>query len=938
MNKKLRAAVPRAAKLVALGVACLAAAGLARAALARRFRDTPRRTPLPVEALRGLTQVEAARRQIAPLSPPNPHDRRALAAILRENLFSFFNLDLLTLSGLIGLLGDAQGALITFGILLLNVGLNVAQELRSRRRIEQMLRLTRTRATVVRDGRARGIEIPEVVAGDLLVVGTGDQIVADGRIVGDGQITTAAHAHNRAHDVCRRGDAVFAGDVCLAGRAAFRVTTPPDGAQAHSTGVALSLARNTASPLQRLIQRVVRLLFVLLATTCAALLIDYVRATPEAAQLLAAHSLVAPTGDIVNEYMRGVLAMAFGIAPGGLFFMIVLTYIAGTADLAELGALVRRAAQVEALAQANVLCLSHRGVLTGSQVRMEMAPERDRVLDENRVRHLFGDYIHTLSTDSVLTRALAQAFAGERRRVTAEAPLLSAYGWSAMAFDAEDLCGVFVLGDPEIVQAHLAPPKEPVGTDAVDGSPDWRARLAGWRARLARRWRTSTPDPNRSAPERIAAPDLSHTAARWSAWKDGIGRIRLRIPFRNSDPHETRESDGHQDVTTLSFAYVAGIAPLYDAAGRPVLPSNLTLLGQVHVSSQVRPEARSAVSRFVEAGMSVRILSADSAEALAETARQIGLTGRVVGAKPDTSFEPAPDPEIAQAAAVGDLTPRQKRALVAAWQRDGARVAFVGDGVGDLEALEQADLRIAMPGASQAALQMADIVLTEESPAALAPIIQRGQRLLNGLMDLVRLSLTQAGFLFLLFAGSIATYSAFPYLPKQSGIIGNVTLTIPFFLLSRWAPVGAQRGDLGRRLAIFVLPAAVVNAVTVLGVYLVLRQVITSAAYAHVLVTHLLIAMGLSLAVFVRRPSAPWNEGIQLTGDKRVVWLAAILGAAFLLLSQTPFAREYFDVYPLQDWTHYAVIGGLTLVWAVCLQGIWRSRWIRRLRDAFDLR
>ena len=63
------------------------------------------------------------------------------------------------------LLGDPLSALLTFGVFLLNVGLNAAQQLYATNRVEALLALTRPLATVIRDGRVKSADIDEIVTG-----------------------------------------------------------------------------------------------------------------------------------------------------------------------------------------------------------------------------------------------------------------------------------------------------------------------------------------------------------------------------------------------------------------------------------------------------------------------------------------------------------------------------------------------------------------------------------------------------------------------------------------------------------------------------------------------------------------------------------------------------------------------------------------------------
>src|SRR5204862_7911303 len=86
------------------------------------------------------------------------------------------------------LLGRPRDAPISTGVIALNILVSVVQEIRAKRTLHQIALLTRPTATAIRDGQARALPPEQLVVGDLLMVGSGDQIVVDGTVVGDGRM------------------------------------------------------------------------------------------------------------------------------------------------------------------------------------------------------------------------------------------------------------------------------------------------------------------------------------------------------------------------------------------------------------------------------------------------------------------------------------------------------------------------------------------------------------------------------------------------------------------------------------------------------------------------------------------------------------------------------------------------------------------------------
>src|SRR5207248_2864265 len=99
----------------------------------------------------------------------------------------FINTILFAICVVLVAMGRLDDALLTVGVVLLNVVVGVVQESRAKRALDRIALLTRPTATVIREGHEQTIDPDEVVLGDVLVVRPGDQIVADGRVLGDGR-------------------------------------------------------------------------------------------------------------------------------------------------------------------------------------------------------------------------------------------------------------------------------------------------------------------------------------------------------------------------------------------------------------------------------------------------------------------------------------------------------------------------------------------------------------------------------------------------------------------------------------------------------------------------------------------------------------------------------------------------------------------------------
>jgi cation-transporting ATPase E len=214
---------------------------------------------------------------------------------------------------------------------------------------------------------------------------------------------------------------------------------------------------------------------------------------------------------------------------------------------------------------------------------------------------------------------------------------------------------------------------------------------------------------------------------------------------------------------------------------------------------QIRPEAKEAVRAFTDSGVQVKILSSDDPARVLTTAGQIGLNGSETDSQAAVSGfqmvqmdESQIDSTAEETAVFGQLTPGQKSQIVTALRRQEERVAMMGDAVDDIAAMEEANLSITMQRGSQAALSMADVVLLGDSLQLLPTVLQRGQFIVNGMLDILKINLAQIGYIVLLIVVMLAGGKRiFFYHPTQGGVIAFFTVIIPSLGLTFWASSGA---------------------------------------------------------------------------------------------------------------------------------------------------
>ncbi len=893
---------------------------------------------LPTE-IKGLSEQEAAaRRQEGTNNQISLNPSRTRQDMWRDNTLSIFNLSLVGIAFVQLLLGRPLDALISLGVMILNISVNIAQELIARRRLRDILEARRVKSTVIRDGRVHSIDPGEIVPGDANVLGPGDQIFVDGKILADGTIIVDESflKGGKTREVKHSGDWVLAGGLCLSGHAVCEVEQVGADRLIISLLKEIPQTKEGLTPLEKIIDRILKVLLVVVGIFTLMMLTIYFR---------------LDLGIPEDAFMSAV-SVIFSIAPAGLFFMIFLTYTAGTADIARIGALVPRARSVESLAQVNEMCFAKVGATSVEMEPVKMRNEKD-TLAETRIRQILGDFAHNTATQNLAISAIANVFEGTDRMVDEESPFLSVYGWSALAFNDDDLRGVYVLGVPEILEPYLSTDKSEE-RKSTSGDPEqsvW-GRLSGSVGGIFKRSPKSTPEkdvkpenegsfiaePSEKDPEQHDETSvLEESASKPGLFKRTWGRLsRVLTKEKQSQDEESNRTEGENfERTSFLFAYHPKLFPLYDDDFVPQLDSNLIPLCRILFSEQVRPEVVKGIHDFVTNGVGIKIFSTAASDKSSALLLQAGLleqgeesVGVITGTELE-DLEPAPFAlSVENNTFFDQISPEQSSRIVGTLRQQGKYTAVLGDGVSDVPVLRQANLAIVTKNSSQAALNESDIVLLKDPTAVLHKVLEKGQRILTGLLDILKLYLTQVFYLALLIVSIVFFSSGFPYKSTQGSVISVLTLTIPSIALTIWASPGIKHSDnFSRMLFHFVLPAAVTTSAAGVVVYSYFLELYADVAYGQLAVTHTLVVTGLLLVVFVRPPIrllAGGSKYSAYSADWKPTFLVLFLLIAFWILTSIPLAERLLDVTRLNSFDDYLFILLVVSIWAVFLNILWR--------------
>ncbi|PZS01405.1 MAG: haloacid dehalogenase, partial [Candidatus Chloroheliales bacterium] len=393
----------------------------------------------------GLSESEvAARLARGEGNTAPPHTTRTYAQIVRENVFTFINDVLFILGIALIVVGRPLDALVSVGVIMINILVSIVQETRAKRSLDHIALLTRPKATAVRDGVERTVSLEQLVVGDVLRIGAGDQVVLDGTVLGGRAQLDESQLTGESDLIPKQaGDAVYSGSFCASGSLYYRGDKVGMDCLANQITSGARGFRRVFTPLQNQINLVVRIIL---------LIVIYL-------QLLL--SLDALIKQVHFADAVGNATVLAGLVPNGLFLSIAIAYALGAIRIVRFGALVQQSNAVESLSNVDVLCLDKTGTLTANRLAVQdLYPIS---MDKDKLTAILGTVVASATAHNKTSEAVMTAYPAKPQPIVADVSFSSARKWSAVAFApqgeqqaADDLHGVYALGAPEFVHPYLA--------------------------------------------------------------------------------------------------------------------------------------------------------------------------------------------------------------------------------------------------------------------------------------------------------------------------------------------------------------------------------------------------------------------------------------------------------------------------------------------------
>lgn len=288
--------------------------------------------------------------------------------------------------------------------------------------------------------------------------------------------------------------------------------------------------------------------------------------------------------------------------------------------------------------------------------------------------------------------------------------------------------------------------------------------------------------PEQTGPAEVVAHTPFSSTRKWGSMTlASAGTLYLGAPDRIAPFYplpRTVSERVRQGARVLLFAYSAQAQP--DGSPNDPVP-----LCAIVLHDPLRQDAKDILAFFAREGVQVKIISGDHPSTVTSIAQQAGLPNWQHTVDATMLQTEADIQQAVQTATIfGRVTPTQKRQIIRAFQAQGHTVAMVGDGVNDVLALKDADCSIAMAAGSEAACQIAQLVLLDSQFSSLPDVVMEGRRVVNNITRTAALFLIKTIFSFLLSFLTALGMVEYPFIPIQLSLIGIVMEGIPAFLLT----------------------------------------------------------------------------------------------------------------------------------------------------------
>jgi len=792
--------------------------------------------------LTGLTdeQVNERIEQGKVNADENPNTR-TYKQIVRENTLTFFNFLNLVLLVLVLLVGSYKNAFFVC-IIIINTLIGIAQEIRAKKTIDKLAILTAKKSIVIREGKKWTVPTEELVLDDLVCLKTGDQVPADAKVL-EGSVEVnesllTGESDNLPKNV---GDELFSGSFVTAGEACCQIIhVGKDNYAAQITSEAKEFKRHN-SELKNSLNAILKVISIIIVPLGALLF----------------YKQYYIVGNTFKASVVSMVAGVLGMIPEGLVLLTSVALTLGALVLANKKTLVQELYCIETLARVDTLCLDKTGTITEGT----MCVERVEPWSESLLRNLTEDKEEPDEGGMLQNQEIQPENAETQNPDT---------GSQTEADQAENTDETATLQDIHEIEDMMG--------NLMYVLKDQNATIDALRKRF--------PTKTSMTPKHII-PFSSDRKYSGAVFEDRgtylMGAAQFLFPEGREEILDVCQKYAQEGLRVLTLAHSSQMAEGTE------LPADLEPVALLLLTDVIREEAPDTLKFFDSQEVDLKVISGDDPVTVSAIAKRAGLKNAesYVDA---TTLETEEDLEeaVSKYSVFGRVTPQQKKEMVQALQKQGHTVAMTGDGVNDVLALKEADCSIAMAQGSDAAKNIANVVLLDSNFASMPHIVNQGRRVVNNIRTAASMFLIKTMFSVMLSLLTIFFGNTYPFEPIQMSLISACAVGIPTFLLAQENNYDKIDHTFLRHVFLNAFPAAITISSCVFAIMLVCQNVYHSNA---MLSTACVLVTGWNYMAALKTVYAPLNtyRKVIIYGMQFIFFAAAVIFQKLLALGSLDF-------------------------------------------------
>lgn len=593
-----------------------------------------------------------------------------------------------------------------FAAIALSVVITIITEGKSAKAFEALNKINEdTLIKVIRNGEPQLITQKEIVVGDIIMIETGDKIVADGRLFSSNDLSVdesaltgeslpvkkdAEFVCQKSTPVAERANMLYSGCFVSAGNGQMLVTGVGNDTEFGQIAQELSSIEKTTTPLQEKLDKLGKQITVLGASAAAIVFAIEVLQFVMNGQL---------NLDTVSDAFITSIVLIVAAVPEGLPTIVAVSLALNIIKMSKENALVKKMIACETIGCVNIICSDKTGTLTENRMTVQKIYTGGELIDPEQLK---------------------------------DEMLLKNYCINSNANISEEDGSWSFIGNPTEGSLLAAAAKAGVDYQALRQAAD-----------IVRVFPFSSQNKDMSMIVRENGKEILYVK----------GNPEKIISLCTGISEEEKEKNFHlmeefqnKAGRLLAFAHKE-LEGQYNDEEQDEVEQELIYDGFVVISDPLSPDVYESIRNCRSAGIEVKMLTGDNIRTARAIANELHMLDDDHIAVEAADIEKLTDEELKEALkkiqVIARSTPLVKMRVVKLLKEQGNVVAVTGDGINDAPAIKHADVGIAMGIAgTDVTKEASDMVLLDDSFSTIIKAVQWGRGIYENFKRFIQFQLT----------------------------------------------------------------------------------------------------------------------------------------------------------------------------------------------------